>query len=402
VAFGRGWPRTIAAVTVLVLMSTGAVAGCGGRPRAPQLRTASQAGHSWQFGVAAGCCTPAGVTLRQQVAGYAATGAHWARLGFDWSRSERSRGSYTWSNDRNIARFDAAGMKVLGVIAYSPNWASAPACAARYGNKCAPLAPTDFARFAAALAERYDGDGYKDAPGSPRVAAWEIWNEPNLPSYWRPRPDPAAYAALLASTYAAVKRAAPHVTVVSGGLSPAGGRFAPTRFLAAMYLAGAHGTFDALGFHPYSYPVLPTKVASWNAWQQMFRAFPNVGQPDSLRSLMVANGDQAKKIWVTEYGAPTAGDTNGDGLSICNRDGLNHPAQDRCVTEAQQANLLRTAYAQWETYSWAGPMFWFAYQDVKTGSRRVINNFGLLRSDGSAKPALRAYADAARAAGRTS
>jgi hypothetical protein len=47
-------------------------------------------------------------------------------------------------------------------------------------------------------------------------------------------------------------------------------------------------------------------------------------------------------------------------------------------------------------------MFWFAYQDVKTGSRRVINNFGLLRSDGSAKPALRAYADAARAAGRTS
>ena len=27
----------------------------------------------------------------------------------------------------------------------------------------------------------------------------------------------------------------------------------------------------------------------------------------SIRSIMVANGDSAKKIWITEFGAPTSG-----------------------------------------------------------------------------------------------
>ena len=69
------------------------------------------------------------------------------------------------------------------------------------------------------------------------------------------------------------------------------------------------------------------------------------------------------------------------------------------MTEAQQATMLRTAYAQWETYPWAGPMFWFAYQDINTGSRRITNNFGLVRSDGTAKPALSAFTSAAKRAG---
>jgi hypothetical protein len=347
------------------------------------------------LGIAAGCCTPAGVTVADQIDGYAASGAGWVRLGFDWSRAERTRGVRTWPKDRLVAGFRSAGLRVLGVVAYSPRWAASPACWARYGNKCAPLSPADFARFVGALAERYDGDGVSDAPGSPRVDAWEIWNEPNLTHYWRPRPNAATYTTLLVAAGKAIKSAAPHVTVVSGGLSPTGGSAAPVKFLAAMYLAGAHGSFDALGFHPYTYPVMPTRIASWNAWQQMFRAFPAAGQPDSLRSLMVANGDQAKKIWATEYGAPTGGDTNGDGLSVCNRDGRAWPAQDRCVTEAQQAAMLRSAWAQWSGYPWAGPMFWFAYQDVQTGSRRAAANFGLLRSDGSAKPALSEFRRAA-------
>jgi polysaccharide biosynthesis protein PslG len=289
-------------------------------------------------------------------------------------------------------------MKVLGVIAYSPKWAADPTCFATYGNKCPPLASSDFARYAAALAERYDGDGVNDAAGSPRVDAWEVWNEPNLASYWRPQPDPQAYTSLLASVYTAIHAAAPAVTVVSAGLSPAGGTYAPIKFLAAMYLDGAHGSFDALGFHPYSYPALPTKVASWNAWQQMFQAFPTVGQPDTLRSLMVANGDEAKKIWATEYGAPTAGDTNGDGVSNCDNDGVAAPGEDNCLTEAQQAVMVTTAYTQWRSYTWAGPLFWYAYQDLDTGSLNIEKNFGLVRSDGSQKPAYAVYTNAAYAA----
>jgi polysaccharide biosynthesis protein PslG len=351
-----------------------------------------------QFGITAGCCTPVGVTLDDQVQGYAATHAGWARIGFDWSTGEPTKGSYSWTRDAVTAHFASTGMKVLGVIAYSPKWAADPTCFATYGNKCPPLASSDFARYAAALAERYDGDGVNDAAGSPRVDAWEVWNEPNLASYWRPQPDPQAYTSLLASAYTAIHAAAPAVTVVSAGLSPAGGTYAPIKFLAAMYLDGAHGSFDALGFHPYSYPALPTKVASWNAWQQMFQAFPTVGQPDTLRSLMVANGDEAKKIWATEYGAPTAGDTNGDGVSNCDNDGVAAPGEDNCLTEAQQAVMVTTAYTQWRSYTWAGPLFWYAYQDLDTGSLNIEKNFGLVRSDGSQKPAYAVYTNAAYAA----
>ena len=31
----------------------------------------------------------------------------------------------------------------------------------------------------------------------------------------------------------------------------------PSRFLTDMYADGVKGSFDALGYHPYSYPVLP-------------------------------------------------------------------------------------------------------------------------------------------------
>jgi hypothetical protein len=351
-----------------------------------------------QFGIATGCCTPAGVTLDDQINGMAATRAGWARIDFAWSTGEPAQGAYSFYRDGVVSHFAATGMKVLGVIAYSPKWASDPACSTTYGNKCPPLDVADYAAYASALAERYDGDGVDDAPGSPRVDAWEVWNEPNLANFWRPKPDPNAYTALLTSAYTAIHAAAPGVTVVSAGLSPAGGTFAPIKFLAAMYAAGVHGSYDALGFHPYSYPALPTKVASWNAWQQMFQAFPAVGQPDSLRSLMVANGDGAKQIWATEYGAPTGGDTNGDGVSNCDGDGIVAVGEDQCVTESEQSLMVSTAYTQWRSYSWAGPLFWYAYQDVYTGAASIEGNFGLLRSNGTAKPAYATYVNAAKGA----
>ncbi len=383
-------------LAALLLAGAVGVVSVGGPPssRAAASPTVQRAP---QFGLVTGSKLPPGASFNDQVAAYSATGAGWVRTGFSWSGIERSPGGYDWSvSDAVASGFGATGMKVLGVLAYTPAWAADPACAAAYGSKCAPVDPAEFARFAAAAAERYDGDGVNDAPGSPVVSAWEIWNEPNLASFWRPAPDPVAYTALLRQADSAIHAAAPAATVVSAGLSPAGGMFAPLKFLSAMYAAGAAGSFDALGFHPYSYPALPTKLASWNAWQQMFTAFPNFGQPDSLRSLMVTNGDAGKKIWATEYGAPTGGDTNGDGVSVCDDDGVHLVTEDNCVTEDRQRDLVTDAYAQWLSYDWAGPLFWYSFQDLGTGSPSIEGNFGLRHTDGSAKPALAAYVDAAR------
>ena len=343
------------------------------------------------FGLAAGCCTPVGTTFESQAAGYAATGAGWARMGFTWSTMEPIKGQYLWTRDSAVTAYRAQGLRILGVIAYSPAWATSATCFALYNNKCAPTNASDFASFAAAVAERYDGDGVSDAPGSPRVDAWEIWNEPNLANFWRPTPNPSAYTTLLRAAAPSIRAAAPGTTIVSAGLSPAGGTFAPITFLQGMYAAGARGSFDALGFHPYSYPALATKVANWNAWQQMFRAFPANGQPNSLRSVMITNGDGNKQIWATEYGAPTYGDTTGDLVSNCDDNGVNQPNEDNCVTEARQAQMVADALAQWQSYSWSGPLFWYSYQDLLTGGPSIESNFGLVRSDGTGKPGLDAF-----------
>ena len=347
-----------------------------------------------QFGLAAGCCTADGVSFAAQVEGYAATGAGWVRMGFSWRQTETTPGVFMWPRDDMVTSFRATGMKVLGVLSATPAWATEPTCEQTHGAKCAPTNPAHFAAYAAAVAERYDGDGVMDAPGSPRVHAWEIWNEPNIAAFWRPAPDPAAYTRLLGAAATAIRAADPEATIVSAGLSPAGGAHAPAEFLRAMYANGAAGSFDALGFHPYSYPAFPTKIAAWNAWQQMF----NTSLPATLRSLMIANGDGAKQIWATEYGAPTGGDTNNDGVSLCalgDTLGLN---EDRCLGEDRQAAMVTEAYDLWQSYPWAGPLFWYSYQDLNTGTLSIENNFGLLRSDGSRKPAHEAYRAAAAAA----
>ena len=95
------------------------------------------------------------------------------------------------------------------------------------------------------------------------VHAFEIWNEPNT-TFWAPRPDPGVYTKLLRSASRAIHRADRRATVVSGGLAAQGPTLdwvaddgtgmSPLHFLQAMYAHGAHGAFDALGFHPYGIP----------------------------------------------------------------------------------------------------------------------------------------------------
>ncbi len=52
---------------------------------------------------------------------------------------------------------------------------------------------------------------------------------------------------------------------------------------------------------PYCWPAFPGDTEHWTAWHQMY------GNSPSLRSVMGDNGDAGKRIWATEFGAPTDG-----------------------------------------------------------------------------------------------
>lgn len=307
-----------------------------------------------------------GSALQARLDQYQAIGAKWARFQMIWSNVQSSGpSSYDWQPyDELIAGLLARGIQPLVVIDTTPTWARPADCQDQ--PTCAPADPAQFAQFAAAAVARYHTE----------VHNWEIWNEPNNQVFWLPFPNVGAYTTLLKLTYAAIKGVDPSANVITGGTAPAETSVgaagetvsvSPVDFLAGIYQNGGGGSFDAVGTHPYTFPAMPGASDPQSAWAQMSAT------TTSMRSLMIAHGDGAKRIWGTEFGAHT--DPQGEGY----------------VDEAEQAAILTRAYELWSSYSWTGPLIWFSYQDTGVDQASRDEFFGLTQADGAPKPAYFAF-----------
>ncbi|MGA2307657.1 MAG: hypothetical protein ABSH29_26230 [Acidimicrobiales bacterium] len=85
---------------------------------------------------------------------------------------------------------------------------------------------------------------------------------------------------------------------------------------------------------------------------------------------MVANGDSAKQVWITEVGYPS------NTTTVTGLNGLTAEAGAGAgADEVSQVNAFAAAN------SWVGPVFWYAYQDDSSGP------FGLLTASGAHKAA---------------
>lgn len=280
-------------------------------------------------------------------------GITWVRTDFAWSAIQPvSASSYNWANyDRFVAAVNAADLHLLPILGYTPSWANGGFSDSAY----APSDPQQFATFCATVASRYASQG---------VLHYEIWNEPNT-LFWKPKPDAIAYTELLSLAYAAIKSVQSTCQVVLGGLAQEtddGTNISPLTFLQTLYAHGGGQCMDITAFHPYTYPTGPNT----SSWRTMSISSP------SLRSLMHANGDGWKELWMTEYGAPTNG---GSGQTF--------------VGESVQASMLAQAIDEMRKLSWSGPLFFYTYKDGAPAPDRE-RYFGLLRNDGSQKPAYTA------------
>ncbi|MFI7587856.1 cellulase family glycosylhydrolase [Spongisporangium articulatum] len=294
-------------------------------------------------------------------------GASWLRVDIAWTTVQLGgQNSYDWAPyDRLVSAAKKHDLKILGTIAYAPTWAQSSSCA---GNgMCKPRSASEYGTFAGAVAKHFAPQG---------VHAWEIWNEPNVPQFFQPAPDPAFYTSMLKSAYKSIKAADPKSIVITAGTAPAataGGMYSPLDFVKAMYAAGAEGNFDVIGTHPYCYEgksECPEKTMTWSAWSQMSRTGTN------LRSVMAAHGDSGKSVWATEYGAPTGG--------------------SGAPSEAQQAEMITDGLKLFGEYSWSGPLFVYSLQDRGTNAGDREDWFGILRADGSRKPAFAQIRDLLR------
>ncbi len=320
-------------------------------------------------------------------------GATSLRDDITWATIEPTRGRFNWSKTDELVTLAAAHhLHVLMIVDTTPAWASGASMSANNWFSLPPRRPAAYGVFAAAVAARYGADGrfWREHPSVPRYlpTGIELWNEENLSGDWGDRtPSPAVYAAMVKAAYTRIKKADPKMTVLLGGLAPAGGyddvtctgrkgtghdrtSWNPVNYLQALYADGIHGYFDALAWHSYNYWTGATAAGMLrynlcSAWSQMART------PVSARSLMVSHGDARKRIWITETGAPTCV----AGLTYV------------CVSEAQQADLAAREAALWKGLFWAGGFYWYDIRDDHLLVTRREAHFGAVFSDKTPKPA---------------
>jgi polysaccharide biosynthesis protein PslG len=340
--------RRFGQFTVALLVMVLTVAGCRAARAEP---VAPADGYGFAVGAPQVWMSPEDAD--RELEAVAKTGARWLRVHIDWHFIEPVKGKFDWAYaDHWIDGARNRGLKVLGLIVNSPEWARAPG-AAMYAP---PVNAADYAEFVSAVVKRYQA----------RISDWEIWNEPNLPRFFGfTERRPAAYVALLQAAYPAIKLLQPDSTVLAAGLSPAMGIDAPPNFVNDMYIAGAKGYFDAIAMHPYVYPDGIARDL-YNGWSDIAR----------VHDVMTTHGDGNKMIWMTELGAPTAS------------------ATDEGVSQEEQAKQILDVLAGLSKTGYSGPAFIYSIRDLDTANPdEVQDNFGaLLTTDWQPKPTADALA----------
>jgi Bacterial Ig domain len=227
--------------------------------------------------------------------------------------------------------------------------------------------PDEFATFAGAFAGRMAQAG--------GAAAYEVWNEPDEPQFWGGPVDVGHYVAILRAAAPRIRRADPGAAVLLGAQT--GNNYG---FLGQVYDQGGRSAFDAVAVHtdtacliepPSSFQREAGRIGRYS-----FLGFRTV------RDVMVANGDGGKSIWMTELGWSTA-------TSPCAR-GMWAGQKPAGVPEATQAANVTEAYHCLAGYPYVQAGTWFTLTD-SVGEGDELDHYGLLRADGSPKPAWDAF-----------
>ncbi len=168
---------------------------------------------------------------REEMDLLASEGFRWIRMDLGWAGVEREAGKYRFAA-HDFLRDECAkrGIRCLFILDYG------------HPVHTKDLAPADdagraaYARFAGAAAAHFKGKG----------VVLEIWNEPNISQFWRPRPDVQQYIAMAKAALASIRAADPEAQVIAPATSTI-----DFPFLEACLEAGILDGLAAVSVHPY-------------------------------------------------------------------------------------------------------------------------------------------------------
>jgi hypothetical protein len=189
--------------------------------------------------------------------------------GTAWTSLEPQQGVWNWQPlDIWVAAAEQHGVPdILLTLGQTPPWASTNPDDVNYVGAGAPAPPTDnqyWRDYITAVAQRYKG----------RIRYYEIWNEPNDPTYYTGSVD--ELAELTKEAYTIIKSVDPGNTI----LSPAA---YATGYLDQLLQAGIASYVDMIAYHFYETP-------------------PELAAADiaNVNLVMAAHGASAIPVWATE------------------------------------------------------------------------------------------------------
>ena len=237
------------------------------------------------------------------------------------------------------------------------------------------------AKYANGLAKRYGRKGtlWRGPLRKYRryaVRSWQIWNEPNLPVWWQPRPNPKSYARMTKVVGRAIKRADRRAQILSAGI-PDSKQSKPRnykRYLSAFLRAGGGRYVDAVGVHAYARTVPGVK--------RVLRTY---------RKVLNAHHGRRVHMVISEVGWASSGHRNPMVVGV--------KGQARRI-----AGLFRMVKRVRRSYKIDG-LYYFDWRDYQApaGDPRATTwgyHTGLIRADGKRKPAFKAFRLGVRALAR--
>lgn len=209
----------------------------------------------------------------------AQTGVKWARCQTGWARTERRKGEYNFAwLDSVVDSLRGIGIQPWFNLGYG-NTLYTPGPPHETAVGWAPLnsdeARQAWVRYVERLAQHFAG----------RVKHWELWNEPNIPSFWQPdRPDPLRYVELVKLTAPVLRKLIPQCVLIGGAFAGV-----PLGYMEGCLEAGLGELVDKISYHPY-------------------RAVPEENYEADLRAMrgILSRYKPGLALWQGENGAPSA------------------------------------------------------------------------------------------------
>ncbi len=271
-------------------------------------------------------------------------GVDWVRVDFNWADIEVQDNQYIWnlteSNyyDCTAQTANKLGLNVFATISKTPSW---------LGESNSVPEVHAWMEFVRHVVERYDGDGYADAPGSPVIRYWGMWNEPDNTAFFTGTLEQYREI-ILKPGYRAAKSADPTCKVV--GLAAAeylylGWNWEP------IFDDGGINALDIISTHEYYYDGDP-----------LYEVLNVLGILDDLNPYGIQ-----KEIWITETGSYTYGGS-------------------RKVSEAEQAKKLREMCHHLMCFYNVSKVFFYELKDLPNSA-----GWGLFNMNNTPKQAAIAY-----------